>query len=148
MALSAAAAIFWFMLHPWRLLRERDDLTLSVRDLGDDGPLGLTGGSTIVLTTGLLQVERRCVLLHELIHLERGIPHSADDREEAAIEHEVARRLVPFAELVEALRWSCEVDEVAEACWVMPHLIRVCMQGLHPAELSVVQEVLRHHHVP
>lgn len=145
--LSAVTANFWFMLHPWRLLRERDDLTLSVRDLGDDGPLGLTDGSTIILTTGLLQVERRCVLLHELIHLERGIPHSADVREEAAIEREVARRLIPLCELVDALRWSREVEEIAEACWVMPHLIPIRMQNLHPAELSAVREVLRHHHV-
>lgn len=133
------------MLHPWRLLRERDDLTLRVRDLGDDGPLGLTDGSTITLTTGLLQVERRCVLMHELVHIERGLPHGDDPAEEASVENEVARRLVPLDILVEALRWSIDVHEVADACWVMPHLIQMRVHRLHPAERAVVAEVLGQH---
>lgn len=133
------------MLHPWRLLRERDDLTLSVRDLGDDGPLGLTDGSTVTLTTGLLQVERRCVLMHELVHIERGVEHSNDAREEESVENEVARRLIPLHALVDALRWSSDVHEVAEACWVMPHLIGVRMRHLHPAERPVLREAVAHH---
>ena len=84
------------MFHPWRLLRSRPHLLLTIADLGDDGPQGCTNGRTITLTTGLKQVERRCVLLHELIHEERGIPHGVDPREEDRIEQEVARRLIPL----------------------------------------------------
>lgn len=61
-------------------------------------------GDVIVLDVRLDRRRRRCVLAHELVHMERGIGHGAAtgatmEREEAIVEREVARRLVPPAAL-------------------------------------------------
>lgn len=128
--------------HPWRTLRDYTHLRLAFADLGDEGPLGQTDGTTITLTTGLLQVERRCVLLHELVHVERGIPHSDDPREEEAVEQEVAHRLIPLDRLVDALRWSRTYEEAAQELWVMPHLVVVRIAHLHPSERAALHRAL------
>lgn len=126
-------------MHPWRYLRERPTIDVRFADLGDDGPLGVTDGQVITLTTGMLQVERRCVLMHELVHVERGIPHGHDPREESAVEREVARHLIGVDALADALAWSRDVYEVADLLWVMPHLVRVRVEGLHPSERHELQ---------
>ena len=129
------------MYHPFRGLREASHLVLAFADLGDDGPLGQTDGTTITLTTGLLQVERRCVLLHELVHLERGIPHGDDPREEEAVEQEVAHRLIPIDRLADALRWARSWEEAGEELWVMPHLVAIRLAHLHPAEKHALRRM-------
>lgn len=132
------------MHHPWRILRGHAHLRFVVDDLGDDGPLGCTDGNTITLTTGLAQVERRCVLMHELVHLERGIPHGHCPREESAVEVEVARRLIGFDRMVDALRWSQSIDEAADELWVMPHLLQLRLDRLHPSERHALRAALGH----
>lgn len=92
--------------NPWRALRERPHIELRFADL--DGRRGLwqrdEHGDLIVLDAALDRVARRCVLAHELVHAERGIGFPAASpatmqREEEAVRREVARRLVPAAEL-------------------------------------------------
>lgn len=121
-------------------------MRLRVEDLGDDGPLGCTDGHTITLTTGLLQAERRCVVLHELLHEERGIPHGEDPREEAAVEQEVARRLITLEALADAVRWSQDVHEVADACWVTSDVLRTRWVHLHPSERHYLGRVIADAH--
>lgn len=129
------------MFHPWRLLRSRPHLLLNFADLGEDGPQGCTDGHRITLTTGLYQAERRCVLLHELIHEERGIPHGHDPREEIRVEQEVARRLIPLELLADALRWTQRVDEAAEHCHVTADVLTTRWEHLHPSERHHLRRV-------
>lgn len=130
------------MFHPWRLLRSRPHLRLRFADLGDEGPQGRTDGRTITLSTGLLQDERRCVVLHELLHEERGIPHGHDPREESVIEQEVARLLVGLDRLADGLRWSRHPAEVAEHCWVTVDVLWTRWAHLHPAERHYLERVV------
>ena len=81
-----------------------------------------------------LQVERRCVLLHELVHEERGIPHGVDPREEAAVEQEVAHRLIPIELLADALRWTMLVSKAADHCHVTTEVLMTRWEHLHPSE--------------
>lgn len=63
----------------------------------------------------LLQRERRDTFMHELVHLERGAPVAGfEDREEHAVDAEAARRLIPLPALIDALRWTRDVTELAE----------------------------------
>lgn len=98
---------------PWRALRERDHLTLEwarldgcrghITELGD-------GRRLIVLDHRLGRVDRNAVLAHELIHDERGILFTDDTppgivrKEEALVDAETARRLVPVDELEPLVR--------------------------------------------
>ena len=99
---------------PWLALRQRVHITMKL----DPALPRSTGGAVyvrdgddawIVLAGWLSQREKRCVLTHELIHDELGsscravgMPDAWDAvvaREEAWIDREAARRLVPAAEL-------------------------------------------------
>ena len=69
------------------------------------------------LARGLLQVEERCTLAHELIHIERGHRGCQPPRIEADVEREAARRLIPLDLLGEALTWArCEAEAADELC--------------------------------
>lgn len=79
-----------------------------VADLMGGGLCAMRNGRAIVvLSPSLSPAERRCVLAHELVHLEWGTASdhpgmppewgAVVSREEAAVDHEVARRLVPDA---------------------------------------------------
>jgi len=73
---------------------------------------------TVWLDSRLVGPERRCTLVHELVHAERGDVPCDDEvleaRQERRVEREAARRLVGLGALAEALRWSEDVREVAE----------------------------------
>lgn len=97
----------------------------------------------ITYARDMLQRERRTVLAHELIHLERGAT-VCDAREEAAVEQEAARRLIPIDELASALAWTRNVDELAEELWVDAALVRCRMAHLHPSERHYLRRRLEH----
>ncbi|WP_346007412.1 hypothetical protein [Janibacter terrae] len=85
-------------------------------------------------------------MLHELLHEERGIPHGEDPREEAAVEQEVARRLITLEALADAVRWSQDVHEVADACWVTSDVLRTRWVHLHPSERHYLGRVIADAH--
>lgn len=100
--------------HPWRELSRRPHIALGIEPL----PASVGGGvyakrgeqAAIVLCKSLTQVERRCVLSHELIHDEWGVhdhPDAPKDwqsvvaQEERRVDDEAVRRLVPLGELMD-----------------------------------------------
>lgn len=125
------------MHHPWRLLRSLTDWTLHwQRSSLVDGVTHFPS-KTITLDPRQLQVERRCTIAHELVHIARG-PVPADprlaEREEAAVEQETARRLITLDDLLDALRWSDDPHEVADECWVTTDVLLNRVEHLHPSE--------------
>lgn len=134
------------MYHPWRALRHLTDWTLIVADLGDR-LLGRTCHTTrtITLNTGLLQVERRSTIAHELEHVHRGpVPRCPmlAAREEAVVDQGAARALVTLDALVSALQWSRELHEIADELWVDPATVRTRMEHLHPSERAYIKREL------
>lgn len=95
------------------------------------GPRGLApvfpdGEPVIALGPSLGRVERRCVLAHELVHLERGLlPRDACDhrvaREERLVNEEAARRLVPADEFRAVAAALLDVAEAVEAWELAEH---------------------------
>lgn len=97
--------------------------------------------ATITLHPRLLQTERRSTLTHELVHLERGpgvCGHEA--REERAVEVEAARRLIDLAQLVDAVKWTDDVHELAFELWVDPDTVRIRLRSMPEHEWRVVAE--------
>lgn len=68
--------------------------------------LGVLRYPVIALRAGTSAAQRRCTLAHEIVHLERGVFDCgpASEREELFVHREVARRLVPLAKLIAAVR--------------------------------------------
>jgi hypothetical protein len=104
----------------WGELRRRSHLELVwARLSGHRGRIEqLAGGRRrIILDTRLDPPTRRAVLAHELVHDERGILYTDDTpagivrKEEAIVNVEVARRLVPAVELDAFIRQRVLEDQ-------------------------------------
>lgn len=126
------------MYHPWRRFNAQAAWTLTFGDL-PHGRRGRTDfwTNSVTLNRRLKQVERRCTICHELIHIERG-PLPDDDRlaarEESKVEREVARRLIEVRPLGEALAWARHISEAADVLWVTEDVLRVRLSHLSPDE--------------
>lgn len=128
--------------HPWRQLRRHHDVTI---DTSADLPAGIDGftdGTRIWLRRGLTQAQRRSVLAHELVHIERGTAH-VDDREELLVDSIAARRLVTLLDLRDALRWTQgRVDgETADWCWVDLRTIEARIAALTDEERALLEDL-------
>lgn len=130
--------------HPWRELGTLwPHVHVDHVDLTDAGRLGETDGSRLIrLERRQLQVERRCTLAHEMIHLERGHDGPCSPATEAGVDREVARRLIPLAALQDALAWSDNLHEVADELWVTPGIVEARIASLRPAEVATIAQLI------
>ncbi len=94
----------------------------------------------------MTQVERRCVLAHELEHRRRGHTSCQPAAVERRVQAAAARFLLPDPHVVaEALVWSrCHIGEAADVLWVTPRVLehRLDPHHLHPAERVVIARKL------
>lgn len=125
------------MHHPWRAFQALTDIKLRWAPL----PAGMFGytdhdAGEVVLAEGLTQAERRCTIAHETQHILRGrVPAHLRQREEAAVDREAARLLLPDIRVIgEAMAWASSIEEAAEDLWVDPAMLRRRLANLHPAE--------------
>lgn len=125
------------MYNPWQRLGSLPEWTLRWQRSELTDGLTCFATRTLTLDPRQLQVERRCTLAHELVHIARG-PVPDDDwlaaREEAAVEQQTARELISLDTLLDALKWSRDPHEVADLCWVTVEVLTTRIQHLHPAE--------------
>lgn len=132
------------MHHPWRDLRDREDVTVFWRDM-PGGLLGATNGRDIWMDRRQLQVERRCTLTHELVHLDLGHEECQDVKTEAMVRRITARRLITLDQLVEVARWALSLEEAADAMWVTPEVLADFIHSLAPAERAIVLSAVTAH---
>lgn len=93
----------------------------------------------IVLNKHLNQVERRCVLAHELEHLDRGAPHETlrPHIERRVLKATAAYLLPDLTVLADALA-AATLREAAEDLWVTWSVLIERLRGLSDAELDFV----------
>lgn len=124
--------------HPWRALRSMETMTFGWHELADVDGVLFGDLQTVLLRKGLLQVERRCALAHELAHHLLGHGGCGDRRsllrQELDAEAVASRWLIPIAALADAQLWSPHESEQAEELWVDVAALRARLQHLHPAE--------------
>ena len=103
--------------------------------------MGLEQNATID-TAGVIEMandldyaERRCALMHELVHDERGIPHGHDPVEELAVEREAARRLITVDDLIDVARWALSAAEAAYELAVTEDMLACRLSSMrHPCD--------------
>jgi Zn-dependent peptidase ImmA (M78 family) len=128
---------------PWRDLRKRSDLTFAVMrlPLGDGWYLPDVPG--IVLDERLDRIARRCVLAHELAHVDLGHSQVAGQgagtgrlarRNESEADLLAARRLLPVSALEHWLPYAASRGEAAELLDVTAQMLEVRLERLDPAE--------------
>lgn len=132
------------MWHPWRTAAERyPHITIVCDHPLPRGVRGLLKDSTIWLCRTLTQAERRSVLSHELLHLQRGIASPGfQEREERIVDELAARRLIPIADLSRALCATRDPDTLAEELWVDQHTVQTRMATLDPLETAELEHAL------
>lgn len=129
------------MYHPWRALRALQHVTLTWTPM--HRRLGASNGhDTIHLDPRQYQVERRCTLTHELVHLEMGHEAECAPAEESRVNAEAARRLVKIERLIDAWRWSMSLEEVADECWVTVDVLRDRLDNLTPDEAQRLADAI------
>lgn len=133
------------MHHPWRAFRELTDWRLEWARL----PSGIWGqtchrSKTVTLALGMNQAERRCTIAHETQHVLRGpVPVGLQEREEAVVDHNAARLLLPDVRQVgDALVANSDLYGAAEELWVDDLTLRVRLQRLHPSERAYLKRRL------
>lgn len=126
-------------IDPYALLAGMPHLTLEVTRLPDD-EMGrwLPRRQTILLDDRLDQAERRCTLVHELIHHLSGdhdlnVPDLAEAQERLCRDR-AARVLISLSALADAMRWSEHADEIADQLWVDEATLWDRMEHLTPEE--------------
>lgn len=111
------------MFHPWGILRKLSHIRLNWADL-PPGILGYTNGiDEIVMDKRLLQVERRCTLTHELVHIEWGHLRCQNEKIERKVRAETSRRLVTLEQLLQHIPWARNRHELADDLWVTGHVL-------------------------
>ena len=130
------------MPHPWRALRALSEVRLHWRDDMPASLRGATDGERIWMRDDMTQVERRCVLAHELEHVRRGHSSCQPESVEAAVQSAAARYLLPDPHVVaDALVWARgDVEAAADELWVTERVLRHRLDArhLHPAERAII----------
>ncbi|MCW2545387.1 MAG: hypothetical protein JWM40_2939 [Frankiales bacterium] len=101
----------------------------------------------IVVRAGLLIVEERATLWHELVHAERGDEHCEGRdhlRQEARCHREAARRSIDLRDLADAMCWSDDEHEQADQLKTTVEYLRIRLdpRHLHPAERAYLRRQL------
>lgn len=127
------------MIHPWRRLRALHGWELRWHQPEDDPDPGFTlfDEQVISLRANLTWEERRCTVLHECLHAERGptLVGVLAEREELRVRREAARLLLPSVQQVgEALAWAASAEEAAAELMVDADVLRDRLRWLLPAE--------------
>lgn len=129
--------------HPWRALRELDRVAVSWRSDLPHTVHAVTNGHNIIwIAKNLLQVERRCALQHELVHIELGHTCHQDNRIESQVRRITARRLIPTRMLFGAWKAALSVEEWADALWVTPPVLEDRLDGLTADEELAAQQLI------
>lgn len=125
-------------IDPYALLAGLPNLTLEITRLNDD-EMGrwVPHRQAILLDDRLDQAERRCTLVHELIHYLSGDEILAPElaaAQERLCRDRAARVLISLSALADALRWSEHADEIADQLWVDEATLWDRIENLTPEE--------------
>lgn len=133
------------MYHPWRELRGLGHVDLHLITMPGNAPGRTNGVDTIWMDKSLQQVERRCILAHELVHLHRGHTECQTTAAEIDVRVETARRLITLDALVAAKRWARSFDELADELWVIPMVLADRINYLRQNEHDALTQDEDHH---
>lgn len=130
--------------HPWRLLRSRLQIDVAWPVLAAE--LGHTDGLTrIEIDRRLGQAARRCVLTHELVHVDMGHGCRQTARIERLVRARTARLLLPLPLITTAAAYTTDLDYIALDCWVTRDVLDDRLNSLTDTERAAVMAATAHH---
>ncbi len=100
----------------------------------------------IVMRSGLLLMEERRYLWHELVHADRGDRAChASAKAENSVEREAVRRALPISSLAWAFGTAASHEEVIDLLKLPAEWIQFRLDAAHPAERATVRRVIDDH---
>lgn len=132
------------MFHPWRRLRALSHVVVEWARPHPTAPGATDGRSRIWIDPHMTQVERRCVLTHELVHLEHGHRGCQPPAVERRVRAETARRLIADEDLHAAACWARSLEELADELWVIPLVAADRLEHLTARERTALARVHEH----
>jgi Zn-dependent peptidase ImmA (M78 family) len=137
---------------PWRDLASRPHLAFVVTRLPVADGWYLPDVPGIVLDDRLTRVQRRCVLAHELAHIDLGHHQQVAGngpgtdrlarRNEAAADRLAARRLLPLTGLMHWLPYASSRSEAAELLDVTERLLSIRLEQLSSREAAALGRLI------
>lgn len=126
--------------NPWVVL-EQSDLLLVRWPIAQRGRY-YHHKRTIVVRRGLLLVEERAVLWHELVHARRGdlrccMTYFAESQERS-VDREAARWAMPLPAMLAAYQWARCDAEAADELKTTQALLDVRLKAMHPSERAAL----------
>ncbi|WP_309080317.1 ImmA/IrrE family metallo-endopeptidase [Zhihengliuella sp.] len=128
------------MFDPWGELKQLRHITIEWRRPHPLAPAA-TDGQRIWIDPAATQTERRCLLAHELVHVEerhRGCQPAAVER---AVRLQTARRLIRLEDLASHMPWTRHPAELAESLWVTEQVLLDRLAGLWPHERRALDQL-------
>lgn len=131
------------MFHPWRALRQLQHVIVEwIRP--HPRLVGASDGRCrIWLDPRMSQVERRCVLTHELVHIHyehRGCQPFAVER---MVRVEAARCLISIEDLQRCAVWALSPAELADELWVTEMVLDDRLRNLTAGEWESLPDNVR-----
>lgn len=127
------------MFDPWTIVSANTWIQVH-HVLMPDGKPGATNGiDTIWLDERLTARERRCVLTHELIHLQYGHKDCQQPKTERRVRTETAHLLIPWTTLVDSALGHISMSELAEELHVTTQVIEDRFHAMSPVEIELLQ---------
>lgn len=128
------------MFNPWAVIDANPHITVEYREF--DLWSGATNGiDTVYLDPRLLEVERRCTLTHELVHISRRHSACQPAAVEKVVRHETARLLVHVQDLYREMQWAHSHEELAAELAVTPRVLSDRLGCLTVPELDYLRMV-------
>lgn len=128
------------MFDPWKVVEAHPYIAVELREF--ETISGATNGvDRIYLDPRLLQVERRCTLTHELVHIDRQHTRCQPLTIERQVRHTAARLLVNVQDLRREMRWARNHAELAAELVITPRVLSDRLECLTEAELAWLQGV-------
>lgn len=111
-----------------------------------DLPAASNGVDRIWIDPAHSQAEVRCMLAHELLHLERKHVGHQPPAIEAEVRFEVARRLIEIDHLRAAAAWASSRADLRDELHVTDMVLLDRLTCITDSELAQLQDATSHHH--
>lgn len=124
------------MFDPWALTDERG---IPVHRAPMRLASGYTDGHRIWLDEHLTDVEARCALTHELVHISRGHDRHQPAAVEDLVRAETARLLIPWSAITAHMGSQLDAWHLAQELGVTVRVLADRLQHASPEELSALR---------
>ncbi|MGP5689733.1 ImmA/IrrE family metallo-endopeptidase [Glutamicibacter ardleyensis] len=128
------------MFDPWQIVSENPWIEIHHVRMPNGKPGATDGHSIIWLDDRLTATERRCVLTHELVHLNHGHNECQPPKIERRVRTETAHILIRWTTLAESTTSNSNLTSLADELHVTRQVLEDRLHALSELEIEMIRE--------